>query len=272
MTWKVFGHRRHPAAAALVHALDVGAAHLPHPPWIAAKGPCANVTLATGPGIAQYVHAGAKQQVHAHGRQFEARGLAHGAGVVQIPRCAYRHSIGQGGGTTGDTGVGIAVALVIHGDKQRNLDAALHGQRLETVGQFSYLVWGVGDVVEIGVGGQQDDATELILLDEPGDVGARAGIISHKGHQEKLAYALFHAHRGQNRHDLGFRIWLLGMQDGQGRHQGQQEQDANQPSRQWPDRTKGMASCSTSGSILLGRRSVAHDSIYDTAKWSKGQG
>ena len=52
---KVLGHSQHPPLAPLVHALDVGPAHLAHPVRVAAKGARADVALVAGTGVVQHV-------------------------------------------------------------------------------------------------------------------------------------------------------------------------------------------------------------------------
>ncbi len=93
MAGKVLGHGRDPAPTALMNSFDVGPAHLSYPPRIAAKGPRADVALAAGLGIIQYVHNRAQQQVDAHGGQFKSSDLSHSIGVGQIPGSADGHGV-----------------------------------------------------------------------------------------------------------------------------------------------------------------------------------
>ena len=194
VTGKVLGHRRHPAATARVHALDIGLTHLPHPHGIAAKGPAAHVALGSGLGIVQYVQARAQQEIDAHGRKLEAGDLAHIVGAGNIPGGAGSKWVGQRRSAAGDLRVGIAVTLMLHGDEKRDLDTATHGQRLKAIGQLGHLARSVCAIVEIGIGSQQDNTTHVILPDQRGDVAAGTGIAPLKGDYEKLAHPLFCGH------------------------------------------------------------------------------
>ena len=136
MAGEVFGDGRDPSAAALVHTLDVGKAHATYPVGIAAESADANVTPAGKPGHVEHVQHRPEQQIDPQGGKLPAGDLAGATGELWLPGGADGHGVGQRRETVGDASIRVAVALVIHGDKEGHAGATgREGQGLQGVGQ-----------------------------------------------------------------------------------------------------------------------------------------
>ena len=203
----------------LVDATDIRPPHLPHPERLTPEGSHTQVTGTFRAWVFEHAQRRPQQHVDAQTAQFLPHNLAYALSVAQIPGGPQRHLRGQRCHPADDAGERHAVALVVHGDKERDERTgrcSFHDERLghrlrsipggllELTDQCGHLSGRVTLVDDVAVVGQKHYPADVIIVDQFCDDTILGNLGPRESGQEKLPHLGRAGHTFHQPRDLVF--------------------------------------------------------------------